>query len=87
MSPSLVASLPPSALQQLPALSPPDSVVPNFEDPPDKGSGLYVTAGVFYALMILFFVKRIYTKAVIVKKASWDDGKLFATEAFLQDFG
>ena len=67
------ALLDPSLYASFPALEPPPGVVPNFIDPPDRGYTVIVVGAVLMALMVLFFMVRLYTKCFVSKRFSWDD--------------
>ena len=75
-----IAKLPPNLLPFLtdwPALPPPTGVQPNFVNPPDRGPSTVPVIGVFMGLALIFYSARVYTKIVLVRRASWDDCEYF----------
>ena len=73
MSQSKLSPLDDPTLLQLPALTPPPGVIPNFAHPMDRGPVLTIVNGILLALMMIFIALRVYTKLAIVRKISWDD--------------
>lgn len=65
------------AFLQLPALTPPPGVIPNFTNPDNRGPTLIVVGAIFLALVVIALTNRAYTKLFIVRKASWDDLTIF----------
>ena len=63
----------PEILSQIPGGTPPAGLVPNFAHPANQGPTLIAVGGVMIALMMGFLMNRLYTKARIVRKFSWDD--------------
>lgn len=63
----------PDILRQYPAGVPPAGVTPNFAHPESRGAILVIVGGLMFALMTLLLANRIYTKAIIVRRFSWDD--------------
>lgn len=61
------------AVLQLPALTPPPGIYPNFTNPKSRGPVLVITNGMLLAFMAIFIAIRAYTKLAIVRKVSWDD--------------
>ncbi|MCJ1394806.1 hypothetical protein MMC18_007686 [Xylographa bjoerkii] len=73
---SALASLSPAELNALadyPALTPPPGVVPNFVNPENQNTPEFVVTSLLLAVMILFFINRIYVKSILMRKCSWDD--------------
>lgn len=68
-----LSQLPAAELLQIPALSPPQGIIPNFAHPDNRGAILVIVNGVLLVLMAPFVAIRAYTKIAIVRKASWDD--------------
>jgi hypothetical protein len=71
-----INSLTPELLQALaymPARAPPQGVVSNFENPPSRAALQIWSTSVCMALALLFFFNRLYIKARLMKKWSWDD--------------
>ena len=71
LTPDILAD--PDALRQYPAAVPPTGVTPNFAHPESRGSRLVIVGGLMVALMTLFLASRVYTKAKIIRRFSWDD--------------
>ncbi len=65
----------PEQLSSIPLQPPPDGMQPNFGDAETNSTPMYVVCSLFLAIMLCFFVNRIYTKSCIVRSYSWDDGK------------
>jgi len=57
----------------MPAGAPPPGVIPNFTDPKTRVWMIDVSAAVCLPLLVFFASSRLYAKAFIVKKRSWDD--------------
>ncbi len=72
---SQVLQLPPDALKQLPAGTPPPGVVSNFTNPEDKGYVLVTVATVFLVLGLFAFCIRAYGRVYVIKRVGWGDGK------------
>ena len=72
---SILTELTPEQLSSTPVESPPDGVQPNYGDAENNNTPMYVVCSVFLAIMLCFYVNRIYTKIYIVQRYSWDDGK------------
>jgi hypothetical protein len=71
-----ISSLTPEMLQALaymPGRAPPQGVVSNFENPPSRAALQIWSTSVCMALALLFFFNRLYIKARLMKKWSWDD--------------
>ncbi len=62
----------------MPAGVPPPGLIPNFTNPETRVSRIDVSAAVCLPLIIIFASFRLYAKAFIVKKRTWDDGMLWA---------
>ncbi|MCJ1401458.1 hypothetical protein MMC11_004671 [Xylographa trunciseda] len=76
MSVALLSSLTPeelNALSGVPALTPPPGVESNFVNPQNQSLSFLLVTSFLFGVMAVFFVNRIYTKALIVRKYSWDD--------------
>ena len=72
---SFLTDLTPQQLSSMPLQPPPNGVQSNFGDAENNNTPMYVVCSLFLAIMLCFFVNRIYTKIYIVRKFSWDDGK------------
>ena len=79
---SLFGQIPPDELQQLPALAPPPGEVPNFDDPENRGPILVAVSSLLFALMLLLYLNRIYTKLFIIGSVSLDDRKILSGQSF-----
>ena len=71
LTPAMLAD--PEIQRQYPAAEPPPGVIPNFAHPENRGPILVTVGGLMLSLMVIFLVNRLYTKARIVQKYSWDD--------------
>lgn len=71
LTPAVLAD--PDALRQYPASEPPPGVTPNFAHPQNRGPILVAVGGLMIAFMMVLLANRMYTKASIVRKFSWDD--------------
>ena len=70
-----VAGLTPAQLSSTPVQPPPSGVQSNFVDAENNKTPLYVACSLFLAIMLCFFLNRIYTKHYIVQRYQWDDGE------------
>ena len=75
---SILATLTPAELASYPLQAPPTGVHSNFGEAENNNKPMFVVLSVFLAIMMMFFSNRIYTKSCIVRRYSWDDGKLYA---------
>ncbi|QSZ32014.1 hypothetical protein DSL72_001583 [Monilinia vaccinii-corymbosi] len=78
ITPSLT-NLPPEVLALLgstPAIPPPEGVTSNFVHPHSKGSTQITVTSAILGIMLLFFINRLYVKALLTKKVTWDDGTI-----------
>ena len=64
------------ALASFPAATPPPGVIPNFTNPYSQANVLIIVGSVFVGLMVMFGIARLYVKAFVIRKATWDDCKL-----------
>ena len=70
------SALPPEEMwPYIPAALPPPGVESNPVNPEDRGYVGIAVGSVLTALMTTFFLARVYTKSVVVKKFTWDDCK------------
>ena len=76
IDPKVIESIPPAVLRTMPAGQPPPGIQPNFADPPSLVPAVLGTGVAFLALATVCFSIRIYTKALITKKWTWDDRKI-----------
>lgn len=63
-------------LCQIPVVSPPPGVVPNFVDPPSFAYLPRIFIYICLPIMIIFLVLRLYTRFFITRNPGWDDCKL-----------
>ncbi|KAL6713085.1 hypothetical protein ACLMJK_009206 [Lecanora helva] len=61
------------AIWNMPAGIPPPGVIPNFENPVTRVSMINISAAVCLPLIIIFASFRLYARAFIVRRKSWDD--------------
>ncbi|MCJ1285460.1 hypothetical protein MMC26_004800 [Xylographa opegraphella] len=76
MAAAFVSSLTPeelNALSSVPALAPPPGVESQFVDPQNQTLSFLLVTSILFGVMTIFFVNRIYTKAFIIRKYTWDD--------------
>ena len=57
----------------LPASTPPPGIIPNFENPENRGPLLVKVGAVLVGLMMVFVMNRVYTKVWIARQVMWDD--------------
>ncbi|KAL8742954.1 MAG: hypothetical protein Q9190_004645 [Brigantiaea leucoxantha] len=62
-----------NALSHIPLQQPPPGVVSNFGNATNQNSPMFTIDSALLGIMLLFFSNRIYTKAFIVRKYTWDD--------------
>lgn len=74
----LVESIPPALLKEVPAMSPPPGETSNLINPHSTGPAFSAAASVLTCLVVLAYAVRVYTKAFILRKASWDDCEIRA---------
>ena len=67
--------IPPSERGLHAALSPPSGMQSNFENPLDIGPSTIPVAIFITVLGLAFLTNRLYVKAFVTRKMSWDDGK------------
>lgn len=60
-------------LSHIPALQPPQGVVPNFAHPKSRAHATIVGNGVATAIMMMFVISRMYTKLFVSKLFGWED--------------
>lgn len=61
-------------LGELPALTPPPEVRPNFDHPESRAFAVLVVNGIFTALLVVFVALRLYSKISIFQSFDWEDG-------------
>lgn len=67
-------------LSQIPALKPPDGVIPNLIDPYTRGPMILALSAVAIGFMYLFVAVRFYSKFYIKHTWTWDDGMFTKSE-------
>ncbi|CAG8982005.1 hypothetical protein HYALB_00004874 [Hymenoscyphus albidus] len=76
---SALTNAPPELLAFLgntPAITPPPGVVSNFLDPENHGAAQVKATSVMLAVVLVFFLNRVYVKLFLTKKVTWDDGTI-----------
>lgn len=68
-----LTSLDPSTLSNIPLLSPPAGVTPNFANPASNIQPFLIVTSVSLGIMLMFVVNRTYVKTFLIRKYSWDD--------------
>lgn len=63
-------------LHNLPSVSPPLGVTPNFVDPPSKAGVLVALHSTFLPLMIIAVIIRMFVRTRITRQVGWDDCEL-----------
>ena len=74
------ANLPQEIWNTTPALKPPPGLKSNFLDPEDRGPKFITAATAMITVMVLFYFNRVYTKLVLLRKVSRDDGVLLRAQ-------
>lgn len=69
----ILKQLPPEALATTPALAPPPGIIPNPEHPISRGHLLIVVNSIVAAIMVICYVIRVYTRAIIQRRVAWSD--------------
>ncbi len=73
MDASLLSSLTPEQLAQLPAGQPPPGVVSNFDNPDSIAGSAIAPISFFLAVMIIVMAMRMYCRVFILKSVGLDD--------------
>ncbi|MCJ1382008.1 hypothetical protein MMC17_005120 [Xylographa soralifera] len=76
MAAAFVSSLTPeelNALSHVPALAPPPGIESNFVNPQNQSLSFLLVTSTLFGVMTIFFINRIYTKVLIIRKYTWDD--------------
>ncbi len=60
-------------LDLLPLNAPPEGLLPNFTNPPDRSHQLFIVAGVCLSLIASFASLRFYAKFFLLRKRTKDD--------------
>lgn len=71
--PKVLEELPAELLEMLPVQTPPLGIQSNFVDPASRVPVILGIGSTFFALALLCFIIRVYTKIAILKKWRWDD--------------
>lgn len=64
-----------AAFADFPLQAPPPGQVPNFINPETRGPPFLVLCAVFISIMWPILVLGVYSKAWVIRKFGWDDGK------------
>ena len=62
-----------SKIANLPAVTPPPGVVPNFNNPPSRAHDMYIGLGICLAVSTFFLALRMYAKYTVTHSFGWDD--------------
>ncbi|KAM0802924.1 hypothetical protein BDR22DRAFT_887254 [Usnea florida] len=78
----------PANLSDIPGMLPPPGVIPNFDNPYNRGGTFTAVATIITVAMLIFVATKLYTKHFINKKLGWDDltcflGALAATAYYI----
>lgn len=57
-------------------IHPPEDITSNFVDPETRTVLLVSSASALLGLAMLFYINRIYVKLWLMRRVTWDDGKL-----------
>ena len=63
-------------LSQTPTITPPHGVQSNFSNPESRAPTQIITTSIILGFVLVFFFNRVYTKVFLMKKLTWDDGKV-----------
>lgn len=83
--PISLANLTPAELNEIPALSPPLGITPDFQNPEYSSPRYLIAATVLLGLMLGFYANRLYIKLFRVRKLSWDDRKCWVINSPCSD--
>lgn len=79
---ALKATLTPAQLSTYPIHAPPDGVQSNFSTTAENNNKpMIIITSFVLAFTLIFYSNRMYTKAFIVRRFSWDDCKFYAPKA------
>ena len=65
-----------SAYENYPLHHTPPEQISNFESPESRGPAIVILCSVFIGIMWSIFILRLYSKAWVIRRFGWDDGKL-----------
>ena len=63
------------AAENYPLGLPPPGQISNFTNPDTRGPAIVILCSVFIGIMWPIFILRLYTKALVIRRFGWDDGK------------
>lgn len=63
-------------IQDKPIIPPPPGQIPSLVNPASRASQIYVAACTCLPLIVMFAAMRLYARIVILKKWTWDDGRI-----------
>ena len=64
-----------ASFENYPLQPPPAGQTSNFIDPESRGPTIVILCSVFIGLMWPILILRLYSKARVIRKFGWDDGK------------
>ena len=64
-----------SASESVPLQPPPPGQISNFDNPESRGPAMVILCSVFIGIMWPILILRPYSKAWIIRRFGWDDGK------------
>lgn len=73
---TVIEAIPPDVLETIPAATPPPGVRPDFVHPATTLPQILAVCSIFFAIALTCYIIRIYTKARIARKWTWDDCEL-----------
>ena len=63
-----------NSLSDYPLIPPPEGLKSNFgKNARSRNGAFFVVESALLGIMLAFFLNRLYTKALIIRKYSWDD--------------
>jgi len=71
-------------LSQIPALTPPPGVIPNFVHPQNEAYIPVVVISICFTLLVFFVSLRFYAKIWVLHAFGWDDGNLKPSSSLYQ---
>lgn len=64
-----------SSLEDISLQPPPPGKSSNFVNPESRGPAIVMICYIFIVLMWPVFLLRLYSKALVIRRFGWDDGK------------
>lgn len=78
----LLENASPGLLEFIKNISPvpaPRGTASNFDNPVNRAATLTIVSSIALAISVLFFLNRVYVKAGMKRKFTWDDGNIILT--------